>query len=333
MENELITRYIYAVTRHLPLQMRADVEKELDSLIADMLAERCGDILPTDNDVKTVLTGLGAPEEMAVKYSGEENPALISGVYFVYYKQILRIVLPIVVVVVTIGNAVNLGMNYDPALNPFVAFGLGFGQVLAGIIGSLVGPFAIITFIFAMLEKHKVKLDDGDVIANLPDVPKGKEKIKRSEAIAGIIVALVLTVVLLGFPEIIGFWTPATGWVPIFVPEVLRSVWVFIVLWTLLEIVKESVKIVEGIYTRRLVIVTVICNIFIVISAMAVFLNSAVVNPEFALTLNSFITEEDGRIAVSTIFGNIHLIVIGAVIIGFVVDSIDTAVSAYKRAR
>ena len=330
MENELIARYIYAVTRHLPPNMRPDVEKELDSLIADMLQERCGDILPTDKDIKAVLTELGTPGEVAAKYSGDENRALISGLYFIYYKQILKIVLPIVVICVTVGNIINLAINFDPAQNPFLAFGLGFGQILAGAIGGVVIPFAIITFIFAVFERYKVKLDEGDMFASLPSVPKANEKIKPADAIAGIIFSVIVVVVLLGFPEVIGLWTQATGWVPIFVPEVLRSLAVFIVLWAALEIVKMSVKLVEGQYTKRLAIVTVICNILIVASALAVFLNDRILNPEFLNTMICYVTETDGIAAVSCIFGNINLIIVFATVLALVLDSVETAVKAYK---
>ena len=43
MENrELIERYIYAVTRHMPSDMKKDVADELTSIIQDMLEEKCG---------------------------------------------------------------------------------------------------------------------------------------------------------------------------------------------------------------------------------------------------------------------------------------------------
>jgi len=350
MENELIARYIYAVARHLPQNTRTDVEKELDSLIADMLAERCGDILPTDKDVRVVLTELGTPEELAMKYSGDENQALISGINFIYYKQILRIVLPIVVVCVTAVNIVSLVFNWDPTQNPFpvfglavgqemeglvmqsqfAAFGLAVGQILAGIVGSLVIPFAIITFIFAVFERQKVKLDEGDMFSRLPEVPKGSEKIKLSDCVAGMVFSIVVVVVLLGFPEVIGLWTADTGWVPIFVPAVLRGLWVFIILWAILEIVKESVKIVEGRYTKRLAIVTIICNVLILASALIVFLNEKIVNPEFVSVLCGMIEEADGRIAAAAIFGNINLIIFGAVLLATVVDSVVIALNARK---
>ena len=38
---ELIERYIYAVSRRLPVSQRADIEQELRTLIEDMIQERC----------------------------------------------------------------------------------------------------------------------------------------------------------------------------------------------------------------------------------------------------------------------------------------------------
>ena len=71
MHQDLIKRYIYAVTKTLPARMREDVEKELHSLISDMLEERCQDMPPTEHDVLVVLTELGRPAELAAKYRPE----------------------------------------------------------------------------------------------------------------------------------------------------------------------------------------------------------------------------------------------------------------------
>jgi len=330
MENDLIKRYIYAVTRHLPQKMRPEVERELDSLIADMLSARCRDIQPTDRDIRVVLTELGPPEELASKYIGDENKALISGINFLYYKQILKIVLPIVVVCVTIGTIINAIVTWDPEMNPFAQFGLSAGQVFLGILGGLVIPFAIITIIFAVFERYQVKLDDGDMFSRLPEVPTGSEKIKPAEAVAAMIFSVIVVVVLLGFPEIVGIWTRDTGWVPIFLPAVLRGLWMIIVLWAALEILKESVKIIEGQYTKRLAILTIVCNVIVMATAAHVFLNVKVVNPEFLNTLKTLISDADGQAAATGIFGNINYIIIGALLIGLVVDSIVVAVNAYK---
>ena len=64
-EYDLIERYIYAVTKKLPKRMREDISKELYSLIMDMLESRCGEIKPTDKDIRVVLTELGTPSDLA----------------------------------------------------------------------------------------------------------------------------------------------------------------------------------------------------------------------------------------------------------------------------
>ena len=57
-DNDLIERYLYAITRHLPSAQRSDVAEELRTLISDMLDERCGSLPPTAKDVRVVLTEL-----------------------------------------------------------------------------------------------------------------------------------------------------------------------------------------------------------------------------------------------------------------------------------
>lgn len=70
MNHDLIERYIYAVTKRLPYKTREDVAQELRTLIDDMLKERCGEITPTQKDVKIVLTELGTPDELYEQYGG-----------------------------------------------------------------------------------------------------------------------------------------------------------------------------------------------------------------------------------------------------------------------
>lgn len=111
MNSDLIKRYIYAVASHLPTKAQTEVEQELENMISELLDARCGDAEPTDEDVRVILNDLGAPEELSVKYSGEENKALISGIYFMWFKKIIKIVLPIAAVGVAF--AILLGSLSD----------------------------------------------------------------------------------------------------------------------------------------------------------------------------------------------------------------------------
>ena len=63
VKNDLIDRYIYAVTKHMKSAMKKDVAAELETIIQDMLEERCEDVTPTERDIKVVLTELGTPND------------------------------------------------------------------------------------------------------------------------------------------------------------------------------------------------------------------------------------------------------------------------------
>ena len=52
MNEDLLERYLYAVTRRLPGKQREDVAQELRGLVDDMLSDRCGDITPTEKDLR-----------------------------------------------------------------------------------------------------------------------------------------------------------------------------------------------------------------------------------------------------------------------------------------
>ena len=82
MKNELIDRYVYAVTRRLPARLRNDIDKELHSLIEDMLEARCGGLMPEDRDVRVILTELGTPSELAMRYMPEGRDHLIGPAYY-----------------------------------------------------------------------------------------------------------------------------------------------------------------------------------------------------------------------------------------------------------
>ena len=84
-KNDLIERYIYAVTKHMKTAMQKDVAKELETIIQDMLEERCEDVIPTEHDVKVILTELGTPAELASKYKGETQDCLIGQPYYSLY--------------------------------------------------------------------------------------------------------------------------------------------------------------------------------------------------------------------------------------------------------
>jgi hypothetical protein len=328
MKNDLIERYIYAVTRHLPLKMRSDVEKELDGLISDMLEERCGDILPSEKDIRVVLTELGTPGELAAKYSGTENQSLISGIYFLIYKRVLKIVLPIAAVGIAFAGVLALFLEWEPAPNPYLLFGQVIGQIFGGIIGGAIQAFAIITIIFVILERKKVVFNDGDMFSHLPPIPQKNARIKPHEPIISMIWSVFAAVLFLGFPQIMGMWLEGVGWVPIFITSVIRSFWPLIVLWAVLGITREAVKLIEGQYTKRLVIVAVITDILTMISSAIVFLNTTIMNPDFVSHIHDFLVGEG--IAISGLFVHFNLLLLGIIFFALIIDIVNISVKTWK---
>jgi hypothetical protein len=291
-----------------------------------MLDERCGDILPADKDVKVVLTELGTPDELAAKYSGEEKKSLISGVYFIAYKRILKLVLPLVAAAVVLATVISVITN--PSENPAIFALRLIGQPIGGMIAGVFQAFAIITFIFAALERFKADIS-GDYLSSLPLVPKQIERIKPYEPIIGIFWAIVVAVFFLAFPIAAGAWIEGVGWIPVFDVGVIRSFWPLIILWAVLGITKESVKLIEGRYTKRLTIVTIAANIFILVSTAVVFLNNAILNPEFVRHIGGLF-EGDGSEIIISVVANFNVFFFYVVCFALVIESVTVSVKTWK---
>lgn len=132
MKNDLKERYIYAVTKKLPSKIRKDVSIELETLIDDMLMERCGDVTPTEKDLRVVLTELGTPRELYEKYTEEGKDCLIGFPYYSDYKFIMKIVLLSVVIGMSIAAIISTVIDPSPV----------WYEGILGWIGNLAGDLA-----------------------------------------------------------------------------------------------------------------------------------------------------------------------------------------------
>ena len=336
MNHELIDRYIYAVTRRLPSKLRGDVEQELAGLISDMLEARCGAvagaiaIAPEEKDIRIVLTELGAPDKLAAKYSGDEGRALIGGEYFQLYKFVLKLVLPIAAAGIALASVIAMIVDGGPEKTSTGIF-TAVLQPIGGAFAGVIQAFAIITFIFAIFDWKKVKFNDGDFIDVLPLVPVKNEIIKPWEPVAGMALCVVMALVFLAFPQVMGGWMEGAGWLPALDVSVMRSFWLPIVLWALLGIGKEILRLIEGRYTRRLAIVASVANPVIAACAVIAFLSGRIMNPVF-LERAGEIFGEGGHIA-TTVIENSHLIFLGLVFFALILETVTFWVKAYKYSR
>lgn len=263
MDNlELIKRYIYAVVKQLPSKIREDVSKELQTLIDDMLEARCGLVIPSEKDVKVVLTELGTPAELAKSYNPDKDRYLIGPRYFAAYKMLLTLAILAVAFGILISSIVTV-ISSGTSLS-FI----GFGKWIASTIMGLVYAFAFVTIFFAFFEKKGISVDLSDNnLDTLPPVPQKQESIKKSESIISIIVSIIFAVCFILAPEVLFFYTKESGIIPIFDPVVIRSIWYLIIILSTLDIFREAAKLHEGRYTKKLAAIIFIVDIFICMSA------------------------------------------------------------------
>ena len=282
--NDMIERYIYAVSKKLPVKLRKDVSDELNSIISDMLEERCSGLIPTDNDIIKVLTELGTPSELAHKYKGTTQDCLIGEPHFSNYIWWLKLI----VVIAAIGITINHITSFitDPTLNYITLF----SNWLSGMINGLISAFGVVTLIFAFLYHKGVEVDEeiesleGLLKAELSELddfwplPGKPVSIPRWESIFGIVLNVVFAVVLLAIPNLFAVYFNGVR-TPIFNTDVLRSYWYVIIMWSGLGVIEEVVGLIEKKYSIRVMVTNIVTNIIGTGLVIFLFTGRTVINP------------------------------------------------------
>lgn len=325
---EYIERYIYAVTKRMPRKLRDDVAQELSGLIADMLEARCGNGLPpTEHDVRVVLTELGRPRELAAKYSSTEGQNYLIGPdYFPGYKLVLKIVLLCVMFGIILSGIVSAFT--EAAQTP--VYELVF-EWIGTFVSGIFAAFGIVTVIFAIFQRRGIVFDaDESDLDNLPPVPAKNERISRGESIASIVMAPLFCLLFLGIPGIFGGHLQDGVWTTLFQTDVLRSRWIFFVLFMLLGLIDGLFKLIDGRYTRRVAIVTVITNILSIPLACLIFGDGAVINPAFVSGISPIVNGEE---IVVRLFANFHTFLLGILIFAYILEIGTTIFKAVRAER
>lgn len=322
MNQDLIERYIYAVTRRLPRSKQEDVAKELRGLVEDMLLERCGGRTPEEKDVRVVLTELGSPQELYEKYDENSGKCLIGQPYYATYLFVLKIVL----LAVAAGLTISGGIRY--LLEP--------GGILEGVLtwmgmlyNGLISAFAIVTLLFAFFYRKNIPLRQPFNFDDLPPVPKKKQRISKGECIAGICICAVFATAFLAFPQIFGVYLPEEGrLVPIFAPGMIRNTWCLILLFALCGITRECVKLQEGRYNRRVLAVSLVTNLVSGVLSIWWLAGFELMNPEFVNRIGELFQESGGLVI--GIFSHFQYFFLGCILFALVLDTVDGIVRIEK---
>jgi len=323
MKNDLMERYIYAATRRLPRKQREDVAMELRGLIEDMLQERCGDEQPQERDIRVVLTELGTPQELAARYTDEENKALIAQPYYSTYCYVLKIVLAATFFGLTVAHLLLFAMEPSAALTAF-------GGWLNSVWNGMFSAFSVVTLLFAYFQHRNIPLSDSFDLNALPAVPKKKQEISKWESLFGIGFCVFFVVMFLLMPDIFSVITFEDGKVyPIFDMAGIRSCWYLIVPFAVLGIVREVVQLLEGRYNTRVLAVSLITNGISAILAVCWLRGHEVLSAEYLGDLDRIFAGEPE--IVFTIFSNFNVFFLGAILLVLVLDSMDVTFRTLRK--
>ena len=331
---ELIKRYIYAVTKHLPENKRQDVGRELESLIEETLAERSQDGQAADADTKVVLLELGRPAELAAKYDPHSKGALIGQPHFSVYLRVLKIVLLAVTLGMAIASLLEGVTGFEGNVFQF------FASVLSNIWQGLLGAFAWVTIIFAVLYQKDVKLDfAAEDLDDLPAVPEKRQQIKLSDTIVSFIFTILFLILFVVVPQVnLPLAWKGSGLISIFNPEIMiRLRWLFIAA-SAAAVLNLSIRFLTRRHALPVFLATLLEDVLHVVVLFTWFGTPNALNPAFVDLMDNFapflfapavwaplqwLPENLSRMPL------LLLIIFGGVLLGSLIDLIETGVKAF----
>lgn len=323
MKNDMIERYIYAVTRRMKAKVREDVSLELRSLIDDMLQERCGDETPTEKDIRVVLTELGTPQELFAKYDEDKDKCLIGQPYYSTYKFVLKIALFGILGGLAVACLILQIMEPQPIL-------LALGEWFAMTCEALVCAFAVVTIVFAVMQRKGMKVGESFNLDELPAVPKKKQKLSVGECIFNLAFIVVFLVLFLAVPQIFCAIDTVSGTVmPVLSAEVIRGSWYLLLAFGLVGVVRESVKLLERQFNKRVFLTTAVTNVLSAGIAVWWLSGADILNPAFVGHLAVELAEEPK--VFEMIFAPFNSFLLMVILLALIFDTVEAAVKTFRK--
>jgi len=159
-----------------------------------------------------------------------------------------------------------------------------------------------------------------------------KAKFSYFEPFKGIIFAVIVTVIFLAFPQIISF-VFLDRLIPTFYTEVVRSLWIPIIIWALLRIGVKVAYLIERSYTKRLAIITTIGNILAIICGFIIFISPRIVNQEYINFIHRYFEDLAAWFSVilTGILDRPNLIILVLMIVILIVESLNVYRRSLKK--
>lgn len=320
----LIDRYIYAVARKLPQKQRADIEKEIRTLIDDML-EEYPEELSEEAKISKVLLKLGDPEKLADNYR-EAKRYLIGPQLYDNYIFMLKIVSYAILLGISIATVV--GGFFDSTINPAKVI----TSYIATLVGALTQGFAWVTIGFAATEYYGVDLKDKDFakgewsLSALPQIPEKEQLISRVGSAFGILFGTVFASIFYFAPQVFAAYLRSGDYIPLFDLAVLSRYKYLIILVFILGILKEIFKLIEGRWSLRLAVALTVLSVASLVFSLALFTAPGLWNEAFLSTIMNHL---DGGKDAMKIF-NLPLGAIILLVFGHVTEIASAVYKGFK---
>ncbi|MGL1893894.1 MAG: hypothetical protein OCD02_19810 [Spirochaetaceae bacterium] len=199
---EMIDKYIYAIGQKLPLKSRAEIKKELTSLILDEIEGKYGEN-PTVAQQEEAIISFGTPNKVAKRYSGA---TLVIGEGFTdLYFMICKIMVGAMSIAFVTVFIVSLFTENIAGLDILK----GFLKVPFRVLQASFSGIGVVTLIFIVISKlmknGEVDLEDDWGVKELESIELTEKVESKIEAIVSIIFLSVFIALINIYPEFITF--------------------------------------------------------------------------------------------------------------------------------
>src|SRR5512138_2735071 len=211
---KMIAAYVNEVGRRLPEKQRADIEREIRSMIEDTLEDESqAQGRPADEEmVVAVLKRLGPPEKLAASYAPPRY--LVGPELYPSYVLILKLVLGIVLAVMVVVLAVSVGLGAGFGSNPNAPLealrGLGLGGL--NLINVAIQVFGMMTLVFAIIQRVSPGFKGPDFADEFDPRALKLEPETEAEPFKPVSLAIEMTLPLLAlalfnfYPQVVGIY-------------------------------------------------------------------------------------------------------------------------------
>jgi hypothetical protein len=298
-ENDYMERYIYQVIKRLPKEQRDEVHMELEELISDMYSDK--------GSMEEVLTELGDPAAFAHQYQTGLHH-LIGPDYYDNFIWAVKTCLTIVAAM-TFFVSIYSVFSKNPA-SQYTA-GIIISKVMEGIskgieeaVMGCISAFGVITLLFAVMEREKVRLDERNKQWSVGELKKGAKAaairwnpelldpipdkraiISKSDSIFGIVVLTILCVLTIFAPELFAAVVTDNGeWiasVSFFNLDKWNAIMPLIAVSLIISLADEILRLIVGRYCRPVMISCIASSVITIVLDIIVLKVLPIWNPNF----------------------------------------------------